>query len=140
MIRGIEIARSGIRKMPPKLSRTLILAPKYSRTEVRERIRIRLDERLKGGLVEEVRQMNANGVSFEKLDWFGLEYRYVGRYLSGACTYEEMHDELLTQIRQFAKRQDIWFRKIEREGHLIHWIEGGDFSVAAALVSEFLKQ
>lgn len=140
VIRGIEIARSGIRKMPPKLSRTLILAPKYSRTDVRERIRIRLDERLKGGLVEEVRQLNENGVSFEKLDWFGLEYRYVGRYLAGECTYDEMHDDLLTQIRQFAKRQDIWFRKIEREGHVIHWIDGGDFSMAAALVSEFLKQ
>lgn len=141
VIRGIEIARSGVREMPPKLTRTLILAPKYSRAEVRERIRIRLDERLKGGLVEEVRMLHEKeGLSFERLDWFGLEYRYVGRYLAGECSYDEMHDALLTQIRQFAKRQDIWFRKLEREGHLINWIPAGEIEAAAALVRDFLKQ
>ena len=80
------------------------------------------------------------GVSPDKLEWFGLEYRYVGRFLSGSLAWGEMHDQLVTQIRRFAKRQDIWFRKLEREGHPIHWIPRGDLSQASSLVRQFLSE
>ena len=123
IIRAIEIARSGnAPPPPPPLSNAILLAPKFTREEVRERIRIRLDARLGEGLVEEVQGLLDRGLPAERLEWFGLEYRYVGRFLAGLLTYEEMHDQLLQQIRRFAKRQDTWFRKLEREGHYIHWI------------------
>ena len=141
VIRGIEIARSVAVEIPPSLSNSIILAPKYTREEVRERVRIRLDARLAEGMVEEVRALHdKGGVSWEKLEWFGLEYRYVGRYLAGQLSWQEMHDTLLTQIRQFVKRQDIWFRKMEREGHEIHWIPQGDLPQAIELVREFLAK
>ena len=91
-------------------------------------------------LVQEVEGLLRQGVSPEKLEWFGLEYRYVGRFLSGSLAWGEMHDQLVTQIRRFAKRQDIWFRKLEREGHPIHWIPRGDLSQASSLVRQFLSE
>ncbi len=139
IIRAIEIARSGVTEVPPRLSNTLILAPKFTREEVRERIRVRLDARLDAGLVEEVRGLHEAGISFEKLEWFGLEYRYLSRYLSGALSYDEMHNELLNRIRDFAKSQDTWFRKFEREGHAIHWLPAGDVGEAKAIVRDFLS-
>ena len=141
IIRAIEIARSGTAEIPPALTNHIILAPKYTRTEVRERVRLRLDARLEEGMVEEVRALHEEGgVSWEKLEWFGLEYRYVGRFLTGQLSWQEMHDTLLTQIRQFVKRQDVWFRKLEREGHEIHWISQGDIPQAVEVVREFLAK
>ena len=54
------------------------------------------------------------------------------------CSREEMRDTLLDRIRQFAKRQDIFFRKLEREGHAIYWVPRGDFAIAAELAERFL--
>lgn len=140
IIRAIEIARSQREQpAPPPLANTLILAPQFTRTEVRERIATRLDARLHAGLLEEVRQLHEQGMSWEQLDWLGLEYRFVARYLQGQLTYQEMHDTLLAHIRQFAKRQDGWFRKFEREGHHIHWIPQGNLEMALALVRDFLN-
>lgn len=142
VIRALEIARnpaSGL--LSPPLSRLLILAPLYTRTEVRERILLRLDARLDAGLVDEVRRLHSEcGLSFEQLDWLGLEYRFIGRYLAGTLTFDQMHEQLLNHIRQFAKRQDIWFRKMEREGLKIHWIPNGDFDQACQLVRDWLNQ
>ena len=140
IIRAIEIALSP--KAEPihaePLDNPLVIAPYYPRKTVRERIEIRLDERLKLGLVEEVRMLHQNGVSWEKLDWFGLEYRYVSRYLKNELTFDQMRTELLAKIRHFCKSQDIWFRKMEREGIAIHWIPEGDTATAESLVARWL--
>lgn len=140
VIRAIEIARHpecAIRTRA--LSHPLILAPKYTRDEVRSRIETRLKARLQAGMVEEVRALHdERGISWEQLDWFGLEYRYVSRYLRGMLAYDEMYCELLNHIRQFARRQDIWFRKLEREGNAIHWIDHGDYATARELVEKAL--
>ena len=139
IIRAIEIARSLTdRPAPPPLSNTLILAPQFTRAEVRERIAVRLDARLDAGLIDEVRALHdQKGMTWERLDWLGLEYRFIARYLQGQLTYQEMHDSLLAHIRQFAKRQDGWFRKFEREGHHIHWIPAGDPEMAINLVQNY---
>jgi tRNA dimethylallyltransferase len=140
IIRAIEIALSpeteSICAAP--LDNPLVIAPYFPRKTVRERIEIRLDERLNLGLVEEVRMLHENGVSWEKLEWFGLEYRYVARYLKKELTFDQMRTELLAKIRHFCKSQDIWFRKMEREGIAIHWIPEGDPSEAESLVAHWL--
>jgi len=123
---------------PPGLDDYLILAPHYPRPIVHQRIAERLDARLDQGLVEEVQGLLDEGVTPERLDWLGLEYRYVGKYLSGELTLPEMRDTLLAHIRQFCKRQDIWFRKMEREGKVIHWLPEGDFDQACVLIDNFL--
>ena len=85
------------------------------------RIYRRLDERLAGGMVEEVRGLLDSGVPAERLLSYGLEYRYVTLYLQGELTYEEMRRKLAIEIHRFAKRQMTWCRGMERAGIKIHW-------------------
>lgn len=117
----------------------LILAPYYERTQVHKRIELRLDERLNNGMAEEVARLHSEGVTWERLDSFGLEYRFVSKYLKKELTYSEMREALLAKIRQFARRQDIWFRKIEKAGHNIYWIREGNIGESCSLVSRFLE-
>ncbi|MCQ2377752.1 MAG: hypothetical protein MJ016_00885 [Victivallaceae bacterium] len=123
---------------PPFALRALTLGVLYPREEVRRRIEERLDRRFASGMVGEVEQLVADGVSTEKLEYFGLEYREIGRFLQKKCDFSEMRQTLLDRIRQFAKRQDIFFRKMERAGVEIHWIERGDPARAAELAGLFL--
>ena len=142
VIRAIEIARTGTAaNTGRRLENPLILSPLFPRSVIHERIRKRLDERLANGMVEEVAALHDRlGLPWEKLDWFGLEYRYVSKYLSGAITYDEMHDTLLAHIRQFCKRQEIWFRRMEREGKVIHHIPEGNLDEAFAITKRYLDE
>jgi len=124
---------------PPFRLEPLVLGVYFERAVVRERIARRLDARLAAGLVDEVRRLHEEyGVSLEKLEFFGLEYRETARLLRGECTPAEMRDTLLNRIRQFAKRQDIFFRKMEREGVVIQWLREGRDPDPEQLVRRFL--
>ena len=89
----------------------------------RERITQRLNERLANGMIEEVKSLMESGISAEKLEYYGLEYKFLSRYVEGKISYDEMFNSLNTAIHQFAKRQMTWFRKMEKEGTKIHWID-----------------
>jgi tRNA dimethylallyltransferase len=91
----------------------------------RERITARLKERFENGMIDEVKQLIRKGISYEKLIYYGLEYKYIARYLKGELTYNEMVAELNIAIHQFSKRQMTWFRRMERGGMKIHWIDAG---------------
>lgn len=104
--------------------RPLIVGVEVSREIRRERIDRRLRERLKQGMVEEVENLLKKGIPPEDLIYYGLEYKYLTLYLTGEISYEEMVEKLNIAIHQFAKRQMTWFRKMEREGFRIHWIDG----------------
>jgi tRNA dimethylallyltransferase len=93
-------------------------------TVPRVRITERLHSRLKNGMIEEVRILLSKGIPAETLVYYGLEYRFISRYLSGELSYVRMISLLNTAIHQFAKRQRTWFRKMEKEGTVIHWLEG----------------
>jgi tRNA dimethylallyltransferase len=92
-----------------------------SREVRREKIEMRLNDRLKQGMVAEVAALLASGISEETLVYYGLEYKYITWYLIGKMNYEEMIRQLLIAIQQYAKRQMTWFRKMEKT-HPIHWI------------------
>ena len=102
----------------------LIIGVSYPREKVVERIGIRLRQRLEEGMVEEVQRLLDSGVPAERLLRYGLEYKHVTRYLRRECSYEEMYENLYTDIRRFSKRQMTWFRRMERQGIPIHWIDG----------------
>lgn len=87
----------------------------------RERISRRLQNRLKGGLIEEVQGLLSQGISPEKLIFYGLEYKFVTEYLQGQLTYSVLFTKLETAIHQFAKRQMTFFRKMERDGMEVEW-------------------
>lgn len=128
LIRAIEIARYQS-EHPDDSSEhrslnSLVLGIRYERSIRRERITMRLRERLEEGMVEEVDELLMSGVTAEKLDYYGLEYRFISKYLLNELTYDEMFSKLNTAIQQFAKRQMTYFRGMERRGTTIHWLEG----------------
>ena len=91
--------------------------------ERRTRITRRLHERLQNGMIEEVKGLLAQGISAEKLIYYGLEYKFITEYLLGALEYSTMVERLNIAIHQFAKRQMTFFRKMERDGMKIHWLD-----------------
>lgn len=101
-----------------------ILGIKFDRESRRKRITRRLKERLDSGMIEEVKGLLDRGITGEKLEYFGLEYKFIYRYTTGMLSYDEMFEKLNTAIHQFAKRQMTWFRKMEKEGMKIHWLDG----------------
>ncbi|WP_321279355.1 tRNA (adenosine(37)-N6)-dimethylallyltransferase MiaA [Marinifilum fragile] len=102
----------------------LLIGIKFDRESRRDRISLRLKERLKSGMVEEVEGLLKSGVSAEDLIYYGLEYKFLTQYVTGQITYDEMFLGLEIAIHQFAKRQMTWFRKMERSGSNIHWLDG----------------
>lgn len=112
-----------------------VLAIKWQRDVVRQRITARLKARLKSGLIEEVEGLHRQGVSWETLYFYGLEYRFVGQFLQGQLNRNDMVQKLNTAIHQFAKKQDTWLRRLERSDTKIHWIDGTKDVFAQAMKS-----
>lgn len=104
---------------------SLIVGVDVSREVRRERITKRLHERLEHGMVDEVRRILDSGVAPEDLIYYGLEYKFLTLYIIGQLTYDEMVAQLNVAIHQFAKRQMTWFRKMERDGFYIRWLDAG---------------
>jgi len=142
IVRALEIARSKDQAPPrptlPALD-PLLLGTFFPRATVHRRIEARLDARLRQGLIEEIHALHRNGLSWDRLERLGLEYRYVALYLQGALDRNSMRNTLLARIRRFARSQDVWFRKMEREGKRIHWIPAGAVEPARDLVAAFLR-
>ncbi len=109
-------------KMPELNS--LVVGVKFDRLSRRKRITERLKQRLNEGMIDEARRLLDQGLTPEQLTYYGLEYKYLTWHLTGQISYQEMFDQLNTAIHQFAKRQMTWFRRMERQGTLIHWLDG----------------
>jgi len=128
LMRAIEIAmaeRKANEILDPYPSMTpLIIGIQWDRTVLRKRITVRLKDRLENGLIEETQGLHDAGVSWEVLDFYGLEYRFVGQYLQGKINRNDMFQKLNAEIHRFAKKQDTWFRRMERKGSTIHWVDG----------------
>lgn len=103
----------------------------------RERISRRLRQRLDEGMVEEVKGLLDGGLEPEQLIYYGLEYKYLTLYLTGAMGYDDMVNGLEIAIHQFAKRQMTWFRGMEKRGVEIHWLDG---SLPADVLVEQIKK
>lgn len=101
----------------------LIFGIRYELEERRQRITARLHERLRQGMVDEVERLLQKGLSADQLVYYGLEYKFITRYITGELAYDEMVRQLNIAIHQFAKRQMTWFRKMEREGTRIIWLK-----------------
>ena len=139
MIRAIEIA-SHTRDTPPAPApdiRPFILGTRWDRAVLRQRIATRLKERLGAGLIEEVERLHAQGVSWARLELLGLEYRFVAEFLQGRITNRnDLFQKLGAAIAQFAKRQETLFRRMERQGHAIHWVGEARLDTALAFLRE----
>ena len=104
--------------------KNIIFGIVFPRQQQRQRITERLRQRLNDGMIDEVKALLDNGVKPIDLIYYGLEYKWITKYIIGEISYNEMFNELNTAIHQFAKRQMTWFRRMERNGLTINWIDG----------------
>jgi tRNA dimethylallyltransferase len=128
LVRAIEIQtyyneHPDIDRYFPKIENK-IFGIKFEREIIRNRITERLKKRLDSGMLDEVTELLDKGLTPGQLKFYGLEYRYLTMYITGEIDYDEMFGLLNTAIHQFAKRQMTWFRRMERNGFKIHWIDG----------------
>ena len=142
LIRAIEIERARQGQSAEIFKKPLIDAAvfgiRWERSVLRKRITTRLKQRLEQGMIEEVKTLQESGLSWARLDRFGLEYRYVSQYLQDNLSYQEMFMKLNTSIHQYAKRQETWFRRMERKGITINWINGDDYNLLKESVIKYL--
>ncbi len=138
LLRAIEIARARQNAETAPLIdglRALVFGLRWPRAVVRKRIGARLRQRLDDGMVEEVRRLHADGVAWSALEFYGLEYRFIARYLQSEMDYATMVQGLERAIGKFAKRQETWFRRMEKRGCHIHWLDGDDAPLERLLES-----
>ncbi|MBA6293562.1 tRNA (adenosine(37)-N6)-dimethylallyltransferase MiaA [Colwellia sp. MB3u-70] len=137
LVRAIEIAE-GERAAQDEINdfpalKPLIFAIKWPREIIRQRITLRLKQRMAQGLIEEVAQLHAQGVSWQTLYFYGLEYRFIAQHLQGQLSENDCFQKLNSAIHQFSKKQDTWLRRVERNGTEIHWLDGDKNTLAQAM-------
>jgi tRNA dimethylallyltransferase len=127
LVRAIEISESP-QDMPAKTLQwpeitPLIFGINWPPEILRKRIAIRLKQRIREGMIAEARQLHQDGLSYDKMAFYGLEYGFLARHLQGELNRNDMTQKLCSAISQFAKRQRTWFRRMERKGTIIHWLD-----------------
>ncbi len=127
-IRAIEIAdyqaTHNIETKEYPLINSLNIGIFYEREILKKRITERLKYRLNNGMIEEVEKLIKAGIKKDELIYYGLEYKFITLYIFGEMSYAEMFEKLNIGIHQFSKRQMTWFRKMEKNGIKINWIDG----------------
>ncbi len=140
IIKAILISESEKTNTPVEIKiKPLVLGITEIREIIKERITARLKLRLQNGMIEEVENLISKGLSYDKLDFFGLEYRFISQYIKGELSYNDMFQKLNSSIHKFAKKQMTWFRKMEREGIEINWLKSDETERANLLISNFLE-
>ena len=137
LIRAIEIATLKGLVLPlikemPKWD-ILILGIKKNKEELKQLIKIRLEKRLKQGMIDEVKKLKKQGITSKRLEDFGLEYHWLNRHLEKKITLLEMKEKLYQDSCHYAKRQMTWFKKIPN----VHWISNDEEAIK--LTSDFLS-
>ncbi|WP_344950164.1 tRNA (adenosine(37)-N6)-dimethylallyltransferase MiaA [Actinomadura miaoliensis] len=88
------------------------------RPELDERIALRVERMWRAGLVEEVRELERQGIRDGLTAGRALGYAQVLRFLAGEWTEEQAKEETIRATRRFARRQESWFRRDPR----VHWL------------------
>lgn len=116
IIRALEVIES-LGKVPKRKKaysspyRVLYLCLTLEKNVLHQNIQQRVHERMDQGMVDEIRSLKHSGVSWERLESFGLEYRFLAQYLQGKITEEEAVSDIIASSKKFAKRQYTWFKK-----------------------------
>jgi tRNA dimethylallyltransferase len=127
-LRALEVGRAGGggARGPGTARGVLVLGLRLEPGLLRLRVAARLEERLAAGLVDEVAGLRRAGVPDARLERLGLEPRWVLRHLRGELGPEELMSTLTREIVRFARGQLSWFRRLERQGVAIRWLDAGD--------------
>jgi len=127
LVRAIEIAaylqdHTLVEQERPQF-RSLVIGLDAEVETRRAGIYKRLNERFEHGLIEEVQGLLKRGVSAEMLLFYGMEYKFITEYLQNKISLPDLKEKLYIAIRQFAKRQMTFFRKMEKDGIMINWLD-----------------
>lgn len=114
----------------------LVIGIDITKDKLHQNIHNRLIERIDAGMIEEAKKLHKEGVSYERMDNLGLEYRYLAKYLQGEITKEEMTELIETKNRQYAKRQMTWLRRDES----IEWFATENRSAIFSRIKNFIQQ
>ncbi|MCX6716305.1 MAG: tRNA (adenosine(37)-N6)-dimethylallyltransferase MiaA [Candidatus Taylorbacteria bacterium] len=140
LIRALEIARAlghvpKIENSPSPDFDFLQIGLTLPDKILKEKIVKRLVQRIDGGMLEEIKNLHKNGLSYERMEELGLEYRYVSYFLKGKISSKDELVEILSaKIWQYARRQKTWWRKDAR----IKWFEPGEAEKIEGVIREFL--
>ena len=115
----------------------IILGLNVDKEVLWKNIKLRLEKRLRKGMVAEVKRLREEGVSWKKLESFGLEYKYIALYLQKKLSRKEKLERLEFEIRHFAKRQLVWLNRMEKQGWKICWVSSA--REAEYILSKFWK-
>jgi len=137
LIRAIEVASSSV----PEISSAqelpldiLWIGIQWDKENLAERIHSRTLERIENGMIEEAKQLLERGVSFERMQSLGLEYKHLADYLREMISRDELIERIETGDRQYAKQQRTWFKRNKK----INWFKGDELKDIKQLVEEFL--
>lgn len=137
IVRSIEISNnshSSNFSFRPMLDDALVVGVRVGREKLRERIKERLISRIDAGMIDEVNALLKQGLPMQRLDYFGLEYKFIGQLIRKEISRDGFIRDLTTAIRRFAKRQRTWFRRMEKRGIDINWIDYDQFDSVYSLV------
>jgi tRNA dimethylallyltransferase len=132
---SVELGRKKNSSVQIKL-KSLNIGIMLEREEIKRKITSRLKRRLSEGMIDEIKTLLQKGISAEKLEYFGLEYKFISQYINGKLNYNDMFQNLNSAIYAYAKRQMTWFRKMEREGVKINWFSPVDYFSIKNFVTE----
>ncbi len=140
-IRALEIARykNLTSKSIENNINFCVIGIKPERKLLKKNITRRLKSRLKNGLIEEVKNLLKLELSHDRLNYFGLEYKYIGHYLSGNLNYNDMYQKLNTAIHQYSKRQMTFFRRMEKRGIHINWINEPNMQHVERILAKYYQ-
>ncbi len=133
LIRSIEIAKA-LGKVPrietKQLYNSLVIGLDIEKEILREKVHTRALKRLKAGMVREAKRLKQKGVSWKRMEQFGLEYGLLARLITGKLSREEFIDRLLIETWKYAKRQKTWFYRRKET----HWFDPTKKSTAKAIL------
>ena len=143
LIRSIEILEDKKHINMQKIGNSIVdnaivIGLKADRSIILESIKSRLYARLEEGMVAEVENLIADGLDYNRLNYFGLEYKFIGQYLLNEINYSQMVDLINIGINKFSKRQMTFFRRMEKRGIKINWFNKDEIKKIELLLATFL--
>jgi tRNA dimethylallyltransferase len=139
LIRAIEIAKElgSVPKIKSKpLYNVLTIGILSDPEKLKQRINLRLQRRLKSGMIREVANLHKNGLSWKRLESLGLEYRFVAQFLQKKISRPEMIERLQFDIWHYAKRQMTWFQRDKS----IVWVDPKKTKDIKSKIKKFLER
>ena len=110
------------------LNNYIVIGINPGREIVRAKITKRLKDRFNNGLLNEVKNLINDGLSYERLYYFGLEYRLISQHINGEFNETELFEKLNSAIHRFAKKQMTFFRRMEKRNIKINWIQNNNLN------------